>query len=281
LNVMILVTLKRLGILKNQIHFWSEANYLSLGALQDNSIKRVLRKYVFCSSNGALIVPGKMAKLTFEKWGIRNRKFIDLPNTIEENKFEINKKEMDLRSQNNPPIFLMPVRLVERVKGIINFFKAIGIENIRKGVFLIAGDGLDKAIIQEYIHDHALGENIKLLGYCETEKMVSLYNSANVFVLPSFSDPSPLSLVEALVMKLPLLVSDRCGNHFEAVKVGQNGFTFDPSDFGSIKIAFESLFDRKNDWKNMGGISGIFYDKTFNSSKVTDKFIRALNNLET
>jgi glycosyltransferase involved in cell wall biosynthesis len=277
LDVLALIILKRLGILRNQIHFWSEANYLTIGALKDNIFKERLRKFVFNSSNGALIIPGKMSEITFERWGIKNKKFIDLPNTIEEDKFQITENEIALRYENDIPVFLMPVRLVEKVKGIVNFFKAIGADNIRRGLFLIAGDGPDKGLIEKFIREQEVEENIKLLGFCNTEELTSLYKKANIFFLPSFSDPSPLTLVEALSMKLPVLISERCGNHYEAIIDEKNGYLFDPADASSIKRAFEALMLRADEWKSMGELSGELYYKKFYKKLVTDKFIRNMN----
>jgi|ERR1039457_736011 glycosyltransferase involved in cell wall biosynthesis len=276
IDLLILIVLKKLGILKNQLHFWSEANYLTIGASNDNIIKRFLRKFVYNSSNGAQISSGKMTEITFEKWGMKGKTFINLPNTIEEEKFQITEEEIDKRDQNTLPVFLMPVRLKEKIKGIINFFNSIGIENIRKGLFLIAGDGPDKEAIQRFIKSYGVDENIKLLGFCDTEEMVSLYKRANVLVLPSFSDPSPLTLVEGLIMKLPLLVSERCGNHFEAVLEGHNGYLFNPFDPTSVKLGFESLMHRVKEWRNMGFISGGRYHEIFYRQLVIKNFIREL-----
>lgn len=276
INVLILVILKRLGFLRSQLHFWSEANYLTIGSSNDNLIKQILRKFVYNSSDGAQISSGKMTEITLEKWGIRGKTFIQLPNTIEEEKFQISEEEIELRHKNGIPIFLMPVRLSERIKGVINFFKSIRDENIHKGLFLIAGDGPDTDAVQAFIHSHGVEANIKLLGYCSTERMVSLYKKANVFVLPSFSDASPLTLIEAVAMKLPLLVSERCGNHFEAIVDRGNGYLFNPFDPDSIKLAFESLLLRANEWGNMGEMSGTRYREKFYRQAVIENFVRTL-----
>lgn len=276
IDVLLLVILKRIGILKSQFHFWSEANYLTIGAMNDNLFKKCLRKFVYNSSNGAQLSSGKMTELTFDKWGMKNYKYINFPNTIEEEKFQITEEKVEIRYKNSIPIFLMPVRLIENIKGIINFFKSIGGLNICKGLFLIAGDGPDKESIQSFICLHGFEKNIKLLGFRTTEEMVSLYERANVLVLPSFSDPSPLTLVEALAMKLPLLVSERCGNHFEAVINGKNGYLFNPSDPSSIKRAFESLMRRSDEWRSMGEISGSIYHGIFNRQVVIENFIKKI-----
>ncbi|MCC7701854.1 glycosyltransferase [Janthinobacterium sp. GW460P] len=272
IDVLALAFFKRLGLFKQQLHFWSEANYLTTGASNDNILKRFLRKFVYQSSTGAQISSGKMTELTFEKWQIRVHAYLPLPNTIEEDKFQITAAEVAARQENPLPVFLLPVRLTETVKGIVNFFSALGDENIRRGRFLLAGDGPDKAMIEQFVASRSLGAHISLLGHCSTEKLASLYQSANVFVLPSFSDASPLTLVEALCMKLPLLVSNRCGNHFEGVEEGSNGYLFDPYEHVSIKLAFEEMMARQQDWSAMGEISSQRYWLIFSKKTAIRNF---------
>jgi glycosyltransferase involved in cell wall biosynthesis len=278
LDVLAIVTLKRLGILKSQLHFWSEANYLTIGASNDNFLKSLIRKFVYHSSRGAQLSSGRMTEITLaDKWGIKCYKFVPLPNTIEEDRFQISEGDVDKRyTKRSLPIFLMPVRLVEQDKGIINFFNCIGIENTKKAVFNIAGDGVDKERIKDFVESNCLEENVKLLGHCTAEKMASLYREANLFVLPSFSDPSPLSLIEAISMKLPVLVSERCGNHFEAVESGLNGYIFDPFNPESAKNAFEKLLIKKEQWREMGEKSKSIYNMKFDKKSVIANFVNAL-----
>lgn len=276
LDVLVIVILKKLGFLKNELHFWSEANYMTVGASHDNLIKKWIRKFVYHSSKGAQLSSGKMTEITLKKWGIKCNGFVQLPNTIEEDKFIISEEELNLRENNPIPIFLMPVRLLERDKGILNFFKCIGLDNIRKAKFLISGDGPDKDIIYDFISSNNLDEHIKLLGYCDTEKMITLYKMCNLFLLPSFSDPSPLSLIEAIRMKLPVLVSERCGNHFEAVEELENGYIFDPFNEKMVISAYQSLLQQSDNWKLMGKKSGEFYDERFNKSMVISRFVDEL-----
>lgn len=279
LDVLILALLRRLHLIKNTFYFWSEANYMTIGASNDNRIKKILRKFVYHSSVGYHLSSGKMTEITLAKWGIKVNGLVPLPNTIEEDKFVPDESDAILRNANTIPRFIMPVRLLENDKGIINFFRAIGNDNIKRGLFLIAGNGPDKFLIENYIAANALGEQIKLLGHCDTAEMVKCYRQANVFVLPSFSDPSPLSLIEAIRMKLPVLVSERCGNHFEAVLPGHNGCVFDPLNPGTVKEAFESILGRRADWETMGDISGELYHKHFKKRSVIQNFVDALESL--
>ena len=133
-NVLMICLLKRLGIIRSELIFWSEANYLTIGARNDNLLKKIIRKFVYKSGEGRIIVPGQMAIDTFDRWHIKVQNFVILPNVIEEDKF----KSFLFRKDNlkdRKPIFVLPARIDEKYKGILNFFKAIGIKNIRKSFF--------------------------------------------------------------------------------------------------------------------------------------------------
>lgn len=274
INVIALVVAKKMHMTNKRFFFWAEANYLTNGARSESKFKYWVRKFVFSSVDGALIIPGKISELTFEKWGIEDKKYIRLPNTISDEKLQYFPEK---RNKEAIPIFFMPIRLIESVKGAINFFEAIGRENIKKCRFWIAGDGRDKELYKEYIEKNNYTQNIELLGFCDSKRMEELYNIANVFVLPSFSDPSPLSMVEALKTHLPILCSLHCGNHYEVVDDEINGYCFNPLDRDDIKKKFEVLFFRKNEWLQMGEHSYSNYLKNYVTENVAENFIRQYN----
>ena len=110
--------------------------------------------------------------------------------------------------------------------------------------------------------------------------MCELYNTANVLLLPSFSDPSPLTLVEALFFHMPVLCSEHCGNHFEVVESGVNGYTFSPLDKADIKAKFETMMSRRSEWRAMGENSAKRYVDIFQTKKVVSKFIEQFNYLK-
>ena len=269
--------LKRIGLLKSEIIFWSEANYLTIGSRKKNWFRDLLRRFVYNTGEGRVIVPGQMAIETFNRWGFKNKQFIILPNVIEENKILSLIKPVHRFSSNAElPRFVMPVRLEEKIKGIMNFFKAIGRENVLSAHFDILGDGIDEALIQRFINDNHYEEHIHLRGFCSMETVTEYYINSDCFLLPSFSDPSPLSIVEACCCSLPILISNRCGNHFETLTEGKNGFSFDPDNAAEIKLAFESLIACRNEWPEMGRKSRQAFDMNFKQDVVIKRFVDEL-----
>lgn len=276
-NVVLIVLLKKLGFIKSKIAFWSEANYLTLGAVNDNKIKFLMRKFIYNTCDSFFLIPGKMASITlFDKWKINPGKTIVLPNLVNNTIYKIDDNILTQRKKNEAIVFLIVARLEENLKGILNFISNIPLDkNIKIN---IAGDGEDRIIYEKFIKDNNLDNKVRLLGNLNESELLKRYNEANVFVLPSFSDPSPLSIVEASYMKLPLLISDRCGNHYETVIDGNNGFVFNPDNKDEMREKFNQLLNMGVEkLEEMGLNSYKLVNENFNSEQVIKRFVSELD----
>lgn len=87
-------------------------------------------------------------------------------------------------------------------------------------------------------------EGIKVIGFLkkdnfeDLQKLISLYKSAAVFILPSYYDTMPNVILEAMYLKTPVVTSNVCGIP-EMVKDGETGFivdSFNPEDYAE-KVA--------------------------------------------
>ncbi|MGB5981058.1 MAG: glycosyltransferase family 4 protein [Nonlabens sp.] len=158
--------------------------------------------------------------------------FIKLPNLIDDSVFvdlveqiKLSKREQ-LRAEycveNSTQMWVLPARLI-RIKGILPFLKLLKGKTGYK--LFILGEGELKNEIEQFILTHEL--NVILAGFVQQDDIVNYYAAADLFILPSLEDPSPLSPIEASAAKLPLLVSDRIGNKEDLIIEGLNGWSFD------------------------------------------------------
>ena len=100
------------------------------------------------------------------------------------------------------------------------------------------------------------------------------------FILPSITDPNPLSAIEALASGLPLLLSNNCGNVKECVLNNQNGWSFDPLNVDEIKKSIEIWSNKNIDELNkMGAISRKRYKEYFSLEKICDDFAQEIENI--
>ena len=267
---------------------WSEANKYSVN--YDNRVVRYLRKLVVRHVDG-YVVPGRLAAETIrDDWGEEHKPFFKMPNLIDNAKFSVNTqstlttekrrdaiRSLDISIDNDSPIFLWPARLHEATKGIINFLSAVrSLLTSSEAIILIAGDGLDRSLIAEWV-ERNVSSHTRLIGQKSESEMLELYRLADALLLPSLKDPNPLTVIEGLWSSKPILISTHCGNQFEAVRDGHNGWVVDPRDEQSMRKGFESMLgSSKETLLKMGQNSFRIAEKEFNSNTMTDKFIREI-----
>ena len=118
---------------------------------------------------------------------------------------------------------------LERNKGVNVLLAAARILiSQRPGVkLLIIGDGPLKPGIQKYIREYKLENNVFLSGWLPALSDVAIaYNSAKIFVNPSFNEGGPRVVLEAMACGLPIITT-KVGITLDVVKDGGNGLFTD------------------------------------------------------
>lgn len=83
--------------------------------------------------------------------------------------------------------------------------------------------------------------NITFMGFVENEKLGSVYQQHDIFVLPSKTEPWGLVVEEALYYGLPVVVSDHVGSSFDMVKKYQAGCIFELGSTAGFDRAIEDI----------------------------------------
>lgn len=83
-------------------------------------------------------------------------------------------------------------------------------------------------------------KNVTLLGHVPKEALYELYESNDVFILPSLNEPWGLVVEEALHHGLPILISNRVGAK-ELVAFHKAGKMFDPNNIKAILKAMDTI----------------------------------------
>jgi glycosyltransferase involved in cell wall biosynthesis len=72
---------------------------------------------------------------------------------------------------------------------------------------LIIGEGDDKEKLSEQIRAAGLEKRIRLIGYQDRAKAMSILKSSDVFVMPSRYEGTPIALLEAAALARPILAT--------------------------------------------------------------------------
>jgi glycosyltransferase involved in cell wall biosynthesis len=87
--------------------------------------------------------------------------------------------------------------------------------------YLIVGDGPERPKLEIAVSDLALKDSVKFLG--SRNDVPELLSAIDLFVLTSNNEASPVSILEAMSMGLPVVATD-VGSVSENVRVGETGY---------------------------------------------------------
>jgi glycosyltransferase involved in cell wall biosynthesis len=105
-------------------------------------------------------------------------------------------------------------------------------------VLLLAGEGPEEVAIREEMERCGVGERVRLLGL--RRDVPRLLAAADVFFLTSISEGIPVTLIEAMAARLPI-VSTRVGGVGEVVVEGETGRLTDSGDYAGLAAALVAL----------------------------------------
>jgi len=156
-------------------------------------------------------------------------------------------EDLSKRIKANGEILLWVRGAHKPVYNIECFLKALAILDKRKlrnkWAVIIAGRGTKQKKILDFIQNNNLDSRIKNLGYLRDEKIIrKLYNKSSIFVSASYSDGTSVSLLEAMVYGLTIVVSDFFNNSFW-IKNNINGFLFDPNDPNKLADILQRIIE--------------------------------------
>jgi glycosyltransferase involved in cell wall biosynthesis len=126
-------------------------------------------------------------------------------------------------------------------KGTFDLIEAAALMRQRGVIFemWLAGDGAldDASTLAEKL---GVASQIRILGWVDSERRNDLLRRASIFVLPSYNEGLPMSVLEAMGAGIPV-VTTPVGGIPEAVRDGVQGLLVPPGDRKAIAAAITRL----------------------------------------
>jgi len=151
------------------------------------------------------------------------------------------------------PLRLLFLGLIGHRKGV---FDLVDMVRQNKAVLqgrlevIIGGNGeVDK--LNDYIRQHQLESLVRFEGWVSGDHKHRLLSESDLFVLPSYNEGLPISILEAMSYQLPIL-STPVGGTPEIVQHGLNGFLFEPGDKKALFQFLMNFVDRPKLIAQMG-----------------------------
>jgi len=111
--------------------------------------------------------------------------------------------------------------------------------------FVFAGSG-DTKRWEDMINLNGITEkNYKFFGYVPYEKIHHLYSKIDIFVLPSFTESFPLTILEAMSSGVPVIASN-VGGIPEIIENQKDGLLFEAGNANQLAKTIINLLSNKN-----------------------------------
>ncbi|MBD3179057.1 MAG: glycosyltransferase [Candidatus Latescibacteria bacterium] len=187
------------------------------------------------------------------------------------------KKEFNI---NDQPVVGFVGRMV-REKGVFDLVRAAvevkrSHENVR---FILIGEQLDSGRggcageLRELIRREGLSSNVIMTG--RREDVPSILTLLDIFVLPSYREGMPRSILEAMASSLPVVASNIRGSREEVVE-GETGLLFPAGDFHALAGALRELLDNPGLARKMGERGREKVLKCHNEENIVNKQIESI-----
>lgn len=117
-------------------------------------------------------------------------------------------------------------------------------------VFYIGGNGKVKQL-EKLIIDSNLEKIVKYIGWVDNRKKIEYLNMVDAYILPSFDEGLPISVLEAMSYNLPI-ISTNVGGIPEVLINNVNGFLLEPGSKSDLLSSFNKIIDNPQKFKNLG-----------------------------
>lgn len=189
-------------------------------------------------------------KLYFTPYCVDNDRFTKASNAL--NKTTL-RKEYGL--PEDAFVFLYSGKLIPKKRPLDLIDAAARIPSNKDVYFIFMGDGELREEMEKEISKNNL-QNVVITGFVNQSKVSEYYALSNCFVMCSGSGETwGLSTNEAMNFKLPILVSETCGNAKDLVQNGINGYTFKESNTVELVQKLDLMLNKSETEMNSMGLT--------------------------
>ncbi len=243
-------------------------------------VKRFLR------NASAIHFTAEIEKEEYLKARLPLKSFVIIPNGIDFDGFDNGEKEAatinfkkDIGIVPNKKIVLSLGR-IDWKKGFDTLIPAFAEAARKKSdlVLVLAGpDSEYKKKVENFIDAAKIKDKVVFTGILDGAKRIAAFKSADVFVLPSYSENFGMVVAEAMYFGLPVIITKYVGIAPEITKNGA-GIVIEKNE-KELTEAILNVLDNPDMAKKMGEQGRELAKKEFSPSTVADKLLKLYNDI--
>jgi glycosyltransferase involved in cell wall biosynthesis len=202
-----------------------------------------------------------------------------IPNGLDLSQYEVNLNKYDLINKypqlkdKKIILFLSRINWIKGLDILIPAFAKLYKEDKNYHLLIVGkddGDGYENKV-RQWVNEYGLADAAIFTGLLTGKDKLMAFYGSNVFVLPSYSEGLPTTVIEAMACGVPIIVSDKVGISREIKQYNAGTIVKTNVDdvYNGIKNVFSNLDKAKEMALNAKNMVYNFYD----INKVADKMI--------
>ncbi len=157
--------------------------------------------------------PETMARYATDVIGVPDSKVLLLYNDIDLKRFSV----VDRKPAEDGPVHILFVHSLSPNKEASRYFAALmrALNALRrkgaKPELTIVGEGPEKRLLETMARDAGQADVVHFLGGVPNQEIMSHYERADIFIMPSYREGMPRVILEAMASGLPIVATDAGG----------------------------------------------------------------------
>lgn len=225
----------------------------------------LIEKTAYKNADKIILTSEKDKKFVEDYFKIYSSKVKIVPNYIDTELF----KPLGIKKDKSRITF---VGRLHKEKNLFNLMEAISETPYKLTVF---GSGQEKEKLESFAKEKNV--NVEFLGNIPNKKLPEELNKSEIFILPSFYEGCPKSLLEAMSCGLPCIGTDVEGIN-EIIKHKENGYLCN-TNANSIKKAIVEVLQNKELQEKIGKNARQTILENFDLKKILEKEINIYETL--
>ncbi len=151
-------------------------------------------------------------------------------------------------------------------------------ELLLPSIIIIVGTGPDGDKIRNMVSKLGIKNNVRFLGHNTENEVIRYYHASDIFVLPSYAEGMPNSLLEAMACGLPVIAS-KIGGVVDIIEDGKSGILVEPGDVLGLASAMVRLLKDAELRQRLGAEARKRIVEGFSINRIADKYIKLYEEL--
>ena len=244
------------------------------------TIYNILEKYALKRATYLIAVDNKTKDFYSTLYPSFYKKIITIPTGVDTNLFKplyklLQREKLKLNSNDNIILYVGRIEPPKRIKEMIEAFEIV-LKKSTNYKLILVGDGTQLNEIRDIVIKIKLSEAILFWGVRSKSELPSIYNAADITVLYSGNEGSPLSVKESLACGVPVVAND-VGDISDIIIDGMNGYIVKKETPAALADCLLKCIGKSLEMKEdcINSITNFKTEKV--SAKVIDLYKKALN----